>query len=820
MPVVKKQSAIKEARDQLFLDTADGVRLNVVTSNLGLDRPLIGIDDDEWRSIAKSVALQPKVVRNVFARLMEICTGPKKTRIAALSADSAIGASIVQCSDASDLLQLGTLVFSPGQVIEESVSFCFRDLETNKVFLNGDLTQPHTLVDEASGHLLAATAAGAASLVLISTKTFPTTNYPYSLILARGTEAEETVVVTGNDPNTNTLTLLNVTVNDQAGPRATFVSKVLDADAPNGRVFIKLDDDATRPFPGQGFLRLDFNGANQETREYESNDVVADVLYLRRPLENDHVAGESVELVTPGATVETCSVIQVGVGWELFETEHRKIKVYAPSMNTDLRLRDASWMHGEVPAAFATTLASPAVSTDLILDVTDISGFPDEAGLILIDGTITRFYVLRDETGVQLHLTQELGFSKLAGTPVALIREVYPGTNLEQGNLTTNQFPGPYLYDATQRAPSTVNTQLDEAIPAPTRLAVAALAGQKCLEVLSAFTWPATPFTPFTLRLGRTTGGAEDLTINDRTLKGDAVTTVNIAPVPDPGALTIQGVDTTAFPQADGINIAGYRIIIDEGGGNEEILTVTQNSAAAPGNFTLLSPTTVVHAPGETIGLLNDILTVDPTVFAHAGPSLSPTVEGHRVEPLTTKIELLSGAAFPAGGGIVWLNFGKERPNIRRRIISVVSTTVLEFADTSVFPDAANPYAILVGEGLPHEEYATVITNDTGLNRLTLSAALVGTFNAGDYVEFYAGAPLTVSYVDRDTNTLDLAQPTVFLSGYTKGETVMLSPVESIPSEFGRDYAMLMPPDATICLTALFELVRAAGVEIEFLENT
>ena len=47
------QSAIAETRDQLFLDTADGNRLNVVTGNLGLDRPIITMGDDEWRAAAR-----------------------------------------------------------------------------------------------------------------------------------------------------------------------------------------------------------------------------------------------------------------------------------------------------------------------------------------------------------------------------------------------------------------------------------------------------------------------------------------------------------------------------------------------------------------------------------------------------------------------------------------------------------------------------------------------------------------------------------------------------------------------------------------------
>jgi len=48
MPVSKNQSAIREVRDQLFADTADGRRLNIVGANLGLDRPAFGFSDDNF----------------------------------------------------------------------------------------------------------------------------------------------------------------------------------------------------------------------------------------------------------------------------------------------------------------------------------------------------------------------------------------------------------------------------------------------------------------------------------------------------------------------------------------------------------------------------------------------------------------------------------------------------------------------------------------------------------------------------------------------------------------------------------------------------
>jgi hypothetical protein len=689
------------------------------------------------------------------------------------------------------------------------------------VFLTAPLQNAHAVLEAGESPLAADTASAAGSLVVMDSSKFPTTGFPYSIIVGRGTPEEEVLVVTANTTATNTLTLDAPTTIDHRGPVVQFLRKALQADAPLGRTFILLDSNDTRVFPADGYVRI--GGTN--TVKYVENDIENDVLVLKRPLAVAGTAGDSVELVIPGITVETVSVIQTGIDWSIHETEPRKIKVFIPGNEEGYRLLDASYLHGETPAPASSTLAVATVAADVVLTLADTSGFP-ETGVVLINGTTTRFYAIKDDGANTMILTQAVGGVFGIGDAVDLQLVNYAGTDLDEGNLHTsggalevNQFPGPYVYDQVSYAPSlSPQSTLDETIPPPTRVAADQLAGRTNLEVEDAGLFPAPPFTPFDVRLGRGSGDQEDRTLTDRTLKTDAATTVD-SPI-GVGSSTLPGVDTTDFPESDGLHQAGYRIIIDQGGVAEEIVMVAQNATGTPGTFTLVGTTINAHAATETIELLNDVLTFDELQEPHDGPTTMPTALGDRVEKLVTGLTVAvgTGVNFPSAG-VIYVNFGKGRINVRQRIKTVVSTTILEFVDTSIFPTTDFPYRIKVGEGLPQEEYALVTANDTGLNRLTLSAALVGTFAVGNYVEFKAGVPDTFTYTDRDGDFLEFETPRVVESLYTEGENVMISSGFSIPSQLGTDYAFLLPPTARACLDVLFALVRAAGVEVVFLTD-
>lgn len=938
----KQQSSIKEARDQLFLDTADGTRLDIVTSNLGLDRPIVGLDDDEWRALAKQVALKPKQIRNIFYRIMEVCVGPKTTRTGVISLDSLAGEDIIQLEDASDLIQLGTLIFDPGQATEESVQFCFRDLETNKVFLNSELQFSHNSVSSAATVLIGDHVIGSGSLSVFDSKTFPITGFPYSIIVERGTEREETLVVTANDTLNNMLTLQDPTTILHQGSRSTYVRKSLLSAAPAGRTFITLDNNETRVFPAVGYVRLsrgvaptgsvsvpegaefvdgetivigdgtntitfeldsdatlvnitatpitftgsetkeemadlvaaainasvlrinavigtsgpstvdvdlthrvsgtagnvaitdtvvsaDFTvsgmsggtGVPEEVVEFIENQVDDDTLQLKTPLQGLHAAGNSVELVTPPASVETCSVIQRFADWEIFETSPRQVTVYISEEDQVLTLRDASYLHDATLAVVGTTLDSDLNLGDVEISVVDSSGLA-KTGVVTISGDDI-FYIDKDDTTNTLFLPEPSTVAAGATTAVTASISNYGGTDLEEGNVRDSsgdvqeQFSGPYIYNIVEQAPTNTSGLLAETLPPHTRVVFDQIPGRTALEVADASDWPTPPFTPFPIRIGAGTGSLEDNTATDVTLRKGLSTTVNANT--SIGASSLPVADTAGFPQSNGANPARYRIIVDEGNSNEEILLVSEVVSGAPGSLTLVSPTAVFHSSSETVTLMADVITTDVLQQPHAAETVSPTVEGEKVEKLAESLTLSTGAGltFP-NSGTVYLNFGKEKVNARQKL-TAVGPTVLGFADTSSFPTVGYPYKIVIAEGTPGEEVAFVNNNDTGTNELTISSAPSTTPTIGQYVTFTAGTPTTVTYVDKDVDVLEFAVPTSLPSGYTLAERVTLTSGPSEPDDEGNDYAFLLPPSVAGCLEFMFDLVRAAGVEIVFITN-
>ena len=436
---------------------------------------------------------------------------------------------------------------------------------------------------------------------------------------------------------------------------------------------------------------------------------------------------------------------------------------------------------------------------------------------VLINGTITRFYTLRDEDATPnptITLTEEIGAALPGGTSVSLVRNVYAGTDLEDGNLVSGQFPGPYLYDVTQRGPSETQTTIATAVASPTRLASSSIVDQACLEVGTATTFPAPPFSPFAVRVGRGTGSAETGTVVDRVLRFTAanIVTANI------GTTTLVVNDSTVFPDPASGELR-YRIILDRGTVDEEIVTVFANDGAT--TLTLVSPLTITHAPGvNTAELLEDTLVFAQGLnFAHAGRDDSASRAGDRVEQLIDELTVVDASLFPNAGTLL-LNFGHERAPSRQKITNVVSTTILEVGDSALFPTTGFPYAVVVSPGTPVEEFRLVTANNTGLNQLTLDVALDLTHTEGEYVEFFAPTPISLDYQDIDGNVIELETAQVLPSGYDIGTSVMESPSLSTPEQTGVSYPLLMPPDFNACLKVLFDRVRAAGITVEFLENT
>lgn len=970
MAINKNQSAIREVRDQLFLDTADGGRLNIVTANLGIKRPVFGIGDDKWRALIKRIALKPKLITRVFRHVLEICVGPQYNRRSDLTTASVIGDKILIVGDASKFVQTGTIILDEGQGTEETIDFCIVNKNTNEIFLNNPTIFAHAVHTSASNLLKTDVAALATVLPLNNTFGFPTTGFPYTISVGAGTLLEETVTVTAVNGNSITVSAL---VNAHSGFKSSFVRRPLEDATFEGRVFLQFDIQDTREFPETGWIRIDnnvqvaasdvlfedvgtsftnqttgFNDATdanwtvfpggeatgdyaaigytfpffefsadntngtagvggivvweywdgsiwsllpgvvdgtsgftaavsdgqivtwtdpgdwatttldggsslyyirarittvystnpiydqgfvefgEEIVFFDENDSALDVLFLKTPLLRAHASGVSVELLVPGETVSTASVLQAGIHWDIFDTDPRNLRVFIPSTLELVRLIDASYLHGAVPAAASTTLAVETLATDTQISLVSAAGFPDEAGIILIDGTAIKFYTLRDEDASPdplLQLTSTVGAIFSIGDSVVLVREEYAGTNLEEGNLRDiagvvqpNQFSGPYLYELGERAPSITNTTTTSILPSPTKMANDQDVGFTNLEVLDASQW-STAY-PYAARIGRLSGFEEDVSVTDRTLAAlvnETPETITVDPAL--GATSLGISDAVPFPETSVSNQAGYRIIIDRGNPNEEIAFVLDNDAATgPGTLTV-RPLLIDHSTTETVELLADVLTVTVGLAKpHKSAQVTPTSVGDRVEVLTSSFTVSSTSGFSNSGTAI-LNFGKERINARSKITTVVSTSVYAFADTSIYPTTDFPYQIVMGQGLFNEELVLVTANDTGLDRLTLTAPAPLTHVVGEYVEFNTGEPEVFTYQDIDGATIIEMIPAQVFDKHTIGERVILSTSESVPDITGFDYPFYLPPDPQICIDLMFELIRAHGVKVTIIDD-
>lgn len=899
----KNQSAIAETRDQLFLDTADGMRLDVVASNLGMSRPSVTIGDDEWRAVTKLVALQPKQIRNAFIRMLEICAGPQYARVGVLSQPSMVFDKTVIIADPNPFVQLGTITIDPTLATEETVKYCIRNLVTGEFFLQTELQFPHVPIAFATDLLVQTANSGSSTLQLRDSSLFPTT-YPYPVIVGQGTVDEEIVRVVLNDTSTNTLHLFAPTTKTHLGPQTQFLQVPLAVATPAKRTFVQLT--STADFPATGWIRINENGGTDEVVQYEENDLTDNVLFLRSPLANAHAAAEPVELVAPGAGVSVAQVVESGIHWRLLETTPREVIVILPASFQTLRLLDASWLHEAVPSPLSTTLSTNAAPTDTVLTLTGpITAWP-VAGLVLVGGTTKAFYTLKINstdvvatfaanagagsdsitfaldptsplpfpapigelravlnpgggtqetvtitavsiaTGVlklaaptvnshsagetielldQIILALPFGATFSSGASISFLREPYPGLSLEDGNyrditgaIIFDHFPGPYIFDPTQRGVSEINTQLAAQVPPETTVVFSQVAGTTNLEVADAAQWPAPPFDPFQVRLGAGSGHQEDQELISRTLRYDATATVAVGVLAGVSAISYTLTSVVDFPQSDGVLPARYRVLIGGGTANAEIVLISQNDTGSH-IFSLVAATTKPHLLGETIVLLADVLTFSQLTEPHTGPTTLPSRIGELVQPFISALVVASTTNFPTVNGWVWLNFGKEIINARSRITSVGSATSYVLQSTAHFPTTNYPYEIVIGDGLFVQEPVFVTNNNTGTNTLTLvSPGTRNTHVVGEYVTFQSGTPEVAEYQSLGTSPARLvfSVPQLLNSGHLVGERVILSTSISASRPDGSSFGFKMPPNPGACLSLLFELVRAAGIQIKF----
>ncbi len=482
-------------------------------------------------------------------------------------------------------------------------------------------------------------------------------------------------------------------------------------------------------------------------------------------------------------------------------------------------------------------------------------------------------------------------------------KQIIDAVTVQSGDIWSdaNTFPGGYLYDLSQNAPAVkaAMTLLDQALAGPTTLSVDSFVGRTALEVADATLFPLGAVSPYTAILGEGSGNREVITISDVNLKQRTTTTVAGAG----SAIGDTAIPVTALAGAgvadDFPNARGYRVLIDNGGGNEEVVFVT-GTLTGP-NRLVCEPTTVNHVATETVELMSDVLTVDPLDDNHIGSlkyaqrvdrwpggpvatlaanaavgdvvvTLSSTVgfsttgncliEGklyrysvgaantlnilssggiqlassagdavvlvaakpvaESVEVQYNSFEVVSTTGLPTTGGDLFLNFGKGILSVVGALDTAVipPITTIDLVSTADFP-VAYPYEIVINPGTgASEERALVTLNNTGLNRLTLDSATRIAHPIGTKVLFTSGDQELISYTGvSGATTLTASTPVVLQSNHSTSESIIQSPGRSTPGTDGYSFPFRMPTDLLFRIQFLFDLIRAAGVQVTVIET-
>jgi len=142
---------------------------------------------------------------------------------------------------------------------------------------------------------------------------------------------------------------------------------------------------------------------------------------------------------------------------------------------------------------------------------------------------------------------------------------------------------------------------------------------------------------------------------------------------------------------------------------------------------------------------------------------------------------------------------------------TVVFTMLTDSLDS---PTTGFPYPLRLGEGTRFEEIVHVTANNTGTDELTISHPTRYAHLERDYVAFEAGAQESIEYSSIVGNTLRFSSPVVLKSNHHIEETALGSTILAIINKEGYDFPLRLPPSLLSRLEFLFDLLRAAGVQV------
>lgn len=455
------KAAIREVRDQLFLDRADQKYLSNVTANLNFERPLFGFGNDSlWRAVVRRLSLDYRQIANLFYDLLTEMFGPQKTVANVLSVDGIVLDEIVTVPiqqsqhrhsipiTSRTLPQRGVLVIDEGLASEETIQYSFRDPRTGEIELLTPLTQAHTALDRnASGYLKSdvPSSVGSTTLPLTNTNDFPTSGFPHPILIAPGTPEEEVTLLTGNNPTTGVLTVGSL-ANYQYGMRETPITSQLVLITGSDSHVIRVQDSSK--FPEEGWIRVQqdvVSGLPSEDVEFIDNDITTGTLTLAKKLSGSYTVPPTgsitVSVLESKTSVQLAQVQVKGVEWDIFQTEQGILKIYIPQELSQNRLQDVSFLHGLALLSTPPTsvLRSAVAIGDMTLAAT-IGGtdkFP-RSGILIIDaggGSEEKVCYTRVDGKSSTKLYADGGGTIAIGTTTLFVEDITPIVAFDEINI-------------------------------------------------------------------------------------------------------------------------------------------------------------------------------------------------------------------------------------------------------------------------------------------------------------------------------------------------------------------------------------------------
>lgn len=918
MALNSDKSYIKEGADQLFVDSAYGFRLDILANNLGLTRPNFNFqDDDKFRAAIKKLAFKYKGVNQAFISILEIVYGPQFSRCSDFAEPAYKGDRKIVVNDVSKFVICGDLKLDKGLINEEKVTIARVDLPTNTIYLKSSLKYNHLARQSGQGILdISGTTIGNATFPIITnyplqaSTALPTSNVPYPILLKSGKleELKHVQSISGGTSVTCTANLANKFVSfRQIGVKSS-ISSISTAG------IVKMTD--TSAFGKDGYLLI--SAGNSEAAKivyyYENNIEENYLKILESPtvnastLTSNKTIGEKIEIET---AVETCSVLQEGTYWDLFESRNRNVFIHIPDVLEIDKLRDVAFLHAnEIDESTPSVLNNDLNPTDKQLIVDGGDTWPN-SGYVLIDGTDYLFYYTRDE--VTFKLLRESGLTYPAGTSISYVTDYYSNLDeppLDDGNmreaspnastLIPRRFTGSYVYTGkTTSSPSMTKTTVASqaaagkatgadsgmyVIPGENRTVTNQDDFSLCLETLSVKGWDTDqnyyveinkghpnyekklvdkvfykevavtgvktatlagdtsitgiftadfPSSVFIIRIGAGTANEEVVNVATNTISTGtfAIAGALINPhsinerielemqiIDAPGGqypvgtTQMQGDNLTKLPQSasDALN---YRVIIGRGTLQEEILTVKTNNSSI---LTFKEPTKIKHFDNEIIELYRDVIMFDSLLqYPHKGDEIGETSE--KIQPIVTSINVTDASDFTNTGKIL-LNHGNVYSSIELKVDTIDGTG---FTTATSVKLPQEPFFIKVRPGTAYEEVIPVKDFD-GSNTISWVYAprkdsTIPDIEPGDTILFEAGQPEEFTYASKVSNTkLSFANGIKPKYNHYILEPITLIKKTSIPAQNADDYQFFLPSDLGERLRAFIEIVRAAGVEVEF----